>query len=151
MNTGSANVYRTITGAADKVLKQPDGVEEQGCETVHTKLDLLWARLAVHIRAEHLHLFPAVTNRFTEVESVVESINWHAQIAISSCVNSRVRLVIFVNFYAAGECEGRGQIDCCSRRGSREVENRLVNHNEVEENQIYRWAGTILTEPEQLD
>ena len=25
-------------------------------------LDLFWARLAMHIRAEHLHLFPAVLN-----------------------------------------------------------------------------------------
>ena len=25
-------------------------------------IDLFWARLAVHIRAEHLHLFPAITN-----------------------------------------------------------------------------------------
>ena len=31
-----------------------------------------------------------------------------------------------------------------------EVEKRLANHNEVEENQIYRWASTILTEPEQI-
>src|SRR6185503_20242481 len=28
----------------------------------HAWLDLFWARLAVHIRAEHLHLFPAVIN-----------------------------------------------------------------------------------------
>ena len=29
-------------------------------DTVIERLDLFWARLAVHIRAEHLHLFPAV-------------------------------------------------------------------------------------------
>ena len=35
------------------------------------KVDLLWARLAVHIRAEHLRLFPAVpaTRRY---EAIVE-------------------------------------------------------------------------------
>ncbi|MFL6335863.1 MAG: hypothetical protein ACJ754_21345 [Pyrinomonadaceae bacterium] len=27
---------------------------------VFSKLDYLWARLAIHIRAEHLHLFPAL-------------------------------------------------------------------------------------------
>src|SRR5215471_9807572 len=31
-------------------------------ENTRTKLDLFWARLAVHIRAEHLHLFPVVLN-----------------------------------------------------------------------------------------
>ena len=29
-------------------------------------LDLAWARLAVHIRAEHLYLFPAVLNALAE-------------------------------------------------------------------------------------
>ena len=29
-------------------------------------LDLAWARLAVHIRAKHLHLFPAVFNTLAE-------------------------------------------------------------------------------------
>ena len=30
------------------------------CAEVFQRLDLFWARLAMHIRAEHLHLFPAV-------------------------------------------------------------------------------------------
>ena len=32
-----------------------------------------------------------------------------------------------------------------------EVEKRLANHNRIEEDQIYQWASTILTEREQLD
>jgi hypothetical protein len=32
-----------------------------------------------------------------------------------------------------------------------EIEKRLANHNQIEENQIYRWASTILTEAEQVD
>jgi hypothetical protein len=31
-----------------------------GARVVFEKLDYLWARLAVHIRAEHLHLFPTL-------------------------------------------------------------------------------------------
>ena len=38
------------------------------------KLDLLWARLGVHIRAEHLHLFPAVITRLDEAQSVVDGL-----------------------------------------------------------------------------
>src|SRR6185369_10665853 len=30
-------------------------------EQTHSTLDLFWARLAMHIRAEHLHLFPAIS------------------------------------------------------------------------------------------
>ena len=33
----------------------------------------------------------------------------------------------------------------------REVEERLAAHNEIEENQIYRWSSTILNEAEQLE
>jgi hemerythrin superfamily protein len=32
-----------------------------------------------------------------------------------------------------------------------EVEKRLAIHNETEENQVYRWVSTILTEPEQIE
>ncbi|HEY3581222.1 MAG TPA: hypothetical protein VGK82_11785, partial [Pyrinomonadaceae bacterium] len=32
-----------------------------------------------------------------------------------------------------------------------EIEKRLATHNEIEENQIYQWSSTILTEPEQLE
>src|ERR1044072_7340629 len=37
-----------------------DAFEGGEAEEVLAKLDYLWARLAVHIRAEHLHLFPAL-------------------------------------------------------------------------------------------
>src|SRR5215211_942934 len=36
-------------------------------KTAYAKLDLFWARLAVHIRAEHLHLFPAVIQHCGDV------------------------------------------------------------------------------------
>ena len=32
----------------------------------------------------------------------------------------------------------------------REIEKRLTTHNEIEENQIYHWSSTVLTEREQL-
>jgi len=33
----------------------------------------------------------------------------------------------------------------------REVEERLATHNDIEEDQIYRWSSTILTESEQFE
>jgi hemerythrin superfamily protein len=33
----------------------------------------------------------------------------------------------------------------------REIEKRLAHHNEIEEDQIYRWASIILTQPEQSE
>src|SRR5262245_25232490 len=47
--------------AIDGVLTElKTALESNDVENSHTKLDLFWARLAVHIRAEHLHLFPTV-------------------------------------------------------------------------------------------
>ena len=31
----------------------------------NASLDLFWARLAIHIRAEHLHVFPALVDAFS--------------------------------------------------------------------------------------
>src|SRR4026209_3045759 len=48
----------------DNLLKQlQQALADSDLEASHAKLDLFWARLAVHIRAEHLHLFPTVLGR----------------------------------------------------------------------------------------
>src|SRR5215813_13136150 len=64
--------------AVSEVLKQLlTALDKKDVQTSYSKLDLLWARLAVHIRAEHLHLFPAVTNRWpdlSEAQAIVEGL-----------------------------------------------------------------------------
>ena len=53
--------------AVGEVLEQLlTALDNKDVDSTHSKLDLLWARLAVHIRAEHLHLFPAVTERLAK-------------------------------------------------------------------------------------
>jgi len=44
------------------MLRRSCAITTNDVAASHASLDLLWARLAVHIRAEHLHLFPAVIN-----------------------------------------------------------------------------------------
>ncbi len=47
--------------ALDLVLNSlPAALDEGDSATAFARLDLFWARLAMHIRAEHLHLFPAI-------------------------------------------------------------------------------------------
>ena len=47
--------------ALDKLLKVLLAALDKGeTSTTLARLDLFWARLAMHIRAEHLHLFPAI-------------------------------------------------------------------------------------------
>jgi hypothetical protein len=45
--------------ALDRLLKQLQATLNNGdVNACYASLDLFWAKLAVHIRAEHLHLFP---------------------------------------------------------------------------------------------
>src|SRR5262245_11493342 len=61
--------------AVSEVLEQLlTALDNKDVQTSHAKLDLLWARLAVHIRAEHLHLFPTVISRLSEAQAIVEEL-----------------------------------------------------------------------------
>ena len=126
----------------NEVLKQLlTALQNNDVESSYTKLDLLWARLAVHIRAEHLHLFPALIDRLPKAQSVIEQLRADHDFFM-------VELARAVNTLreAPTPLELNSVLDVVQ-----EVEKRLANHNEIEENQVYRWATTILTEPEQID
>jgi hypothetical protein len=121
---------------------------------VFSKLDYLWARLAVHIRAEHLHLFPALLaaserRRNEEVDDVpatgevrqaVErlrgdhdffmrelagAVNAARELAAQDVLPDRERLL---------QIRGRAAA----------VAERLVEHNRVEEQQVYLWPDALL-------
>src|SRR5215213_6805553 len=44
-------------------------LEVKDIERSYASLDLFWARLAMHIRAEHLHLFPAISDAVVETRN----------------------------------------------------------------------------------
>jgi hypothetical protein len=130
--------------AVSEVLKQLlTALHNKDVEVSYFKLDLLWARLAVHIRAEHLHLFPTLMSRLPEAESIVEKLRADHDFFMRELA----RAISFLReLPASDEAKLTAVGDIV-----REVEKRLATHNEIEENQIYRWAGTILTQPEQTD
>ena len=143
--------------AIDEVLKELKAALEAGnVETSHAKLDLFWARLAVHIRAEHLHLFPAIVTGVQEKTSDHASgpLLCEAMAAVDQLRNDH-------NFFMH---ELTDAIKAIRKLGKvsdkridleglntvqnivREIERRLVSHNQLEEQQVYRWAGVVLTE-----
>lgn len=126
--------------AVSEVLKQLlTALDNKDVETSYARLDLLWARLAVHIRAEHLHLFPAVTARAPRLsEAIVENLRDDHDFFMRELAQA-IRTLREANDLAA------------VTDTVREIEKRLATHNEIEETQIYRWSSTILTEPEQLE
>ena len=125
-----------------EVLKQLlTALDNNDVETSYSKLDLLWARLAVHIRAEHLHLFPAVTTHVSEAQAIVENLRADHDFFMRELARA---IGIFR--------ERSGQADFAAVRDAvRDVEKRLITHNEIEEDQIYAQASIILTEPEQSE
>lgn len=131
--------------AVSEVLKQLlTALDNKDLDTSYSKLDLLWARLAVHIRAEHLHLFPAMTSRLSEAHAIVETLRADHDFFMRELAQAIGRL---------RESHKTGDEAKWDAVGDtvREVEKRLATHNEIEEDQIYRWSSTILTEPEQLE
>ena len=146
--------HRTV----DQVLKQLlAALHNKDVTTSYSKLDLLWARLAVHIRAEHLHLFPAVLNRLSssdetpdvsEAKSVVENLREDHDFFMRELARAVGALRELPKPIDSEEDEAR--LDSILNVVL-EVEKKLANHNRIEENQIYQWASTILTESEQLE
>lgn len=146
--------------AVDKVLKElQTALRNSDLEMAHAKLDLFWARLAVHIRAEHLHLFPRVLSSFEnasvnhtsapsvdEVQSVVAQLRqdhdfFMHQLALAVAV-VRELLTLPPQFTDAEGLNNLMKIILA-------VEERLVRHNELEETQIYNWTTILLNSEEQ--
>lgn len=135
--------------AVSEVLEQLlTALENKDVQTSHSRLDLLWARLAVHIRAEHLHLFPAVTDRLSEAQAIVKILRADHDFFMHELARAIGVLRELPHTTVTADSETK----LAAVAGAvREVEERLAAHNEIEENQIYRWSGTILNESEQLE
>jgi hemerythrin superfamily protein len=130
--------------AVGDVLKQLlTALDNYDVKTSYSKLDLLWARLAVHIRAEHLHLFPAVTSRLPEAQVIVEDL----RIDHDFFMRELARAIGILRELSSDAASHEAKLKTVGQ-AVREVEKRLVTHNEIEEDQIYGSASIILTESE---
>ena len=123
---------------------------EQGEKSkAFARLDLLWARLAVHIRAEHLCLFPSIleadfTNRsdgpqYEEVQSAIDQLRLDHEFFMRE-------LGATVNIMRQENASDQFQE---VRRSVVVIQSRLTNHNQLEENHVYKWVTVLLDEAEQ--
>lgn len=133
--------------AVGEVLKQLlAALENKDVPASYKTLDLFWARLAVHIRAEHLHLFPAIASKYSEAESVIENLRDDHDFFMRELAQA---IAVLRELPPAPDTSAASLTSLLE--SVRRVEKRLAAHNELEENKIYHLAGTILTEPEQLE
>ncbi len=121
-------------------------------------LDLFWARLAVHIRAENVRLFPAILvarsevfggalPSLKEVQSSIQQLSVDHNFFMDELSKAVRRLRQLVNGEVYDQLRLvtelnriRDQVDA--------VSTRLKVHNELEEEQVYEWPALMLSASE---
>jgi hypothetical protein len=122
------------------------------------RLDLLWARLAIHIRAEHLSLFPAILGApqalltgsggaplLEEAQSAIGILHSDHDFfmhELAKAINLMRALKTTSDVDAIGESLRE------VRRIVLSLKTRLSAHNHLEENQVYGWIDVLLDEAE---
>lgn len=124
-------------------------------------LDLLWARLALHIRAEHLCLFPSLLGAlgkssnvspidapsFEQVQEVVERLrddHDFFMVELAKAVNAAREL-----FVPGTDPSADQFLEIKSRVLA--VSDRLIEHNKLEEQQVYLWPKILLSPTERAE
>jgi len=121
------------------------------------KLDLFWARLAMHIRAEHLHLFPTLLHVLESLGGTKEAASRAPSLETAQNTIARLRddHDFFMSEVAAAIKQLRQLCERTHQDKSSLVENvrekivavseRLKVHNEVEESDVYPLVKVLLT------
>jgi hypothetical protein len=139
----------------DSVLYELFAAFEKGdAAEVFQKLDYFWARLAMHIRAEHLHLFPSILEAVqAEGQNTANDLNVSA-VFVRDTIG---QLKIDHNFFMRELGEAVKQMPAMSEDDWRDaggklkdlraridlIRDRLEHHNELEEIYVYSWAEKL--------
>jgi iron-sulfur cluster repair protein YtfE (RIC family) len=124
------------------------------------RLDLLWAQLAVHIRAEHLCVFPSILNaprenftgrdgdaEYQEAQSAINQLRLDHEFFMSE-LGAAVNTIR--NRETPSEHEAISKQLQDVRRSIVKIQSRLDQHNQLEENHVYKWVNVLLSDAERL-
>jgi hypothetical protein len=126
---------------------------------IYLGLDLFWARLAVHIRAEHLHLFPTILRAVSgqvdaphkpslaETESMIGTLCDDHNFFLHEL--SRAIKTMRILSAATDRHEHTSQKLEKVEASMLALAERLKIHNKLEEEGIHLWAKELLNEAEQ--
>jgi iron-sulfur cluster repair protein YtfE (RIC family) len=154
MNNSVESLLEDDHASLGELLNELDGeLSKPNSYRAFELLDCFWARLAVHIRAENLALFPALTNipaaSFTGTDGLPTS-------AQAQDILARLRsdhdffmkelaLVMKAARKLANEAANLEKVEELRRRLAA-IKERLENHNRVEEHQVYGWPLLVFDE-----
>ena len=117
-------------------------------------LDLFWARLAVHIRAENLQLFPAIANAaaslFTGKGNMPTSEEAHSILLQLRSdhdffMKQLAQIIKAARELAGQKAASRGEIKEL-RQQVTGIRKRLATHNLMEEGLVYTWPSLLFDE-----
>lgn len=133
-------------------------LEAELAKTSHARafelLDLFWARLAVHIRAENLHLFPALANAapslFTSKGSLPTSEEAKTLLARLRLdheffMKELALMIKGMRETAVGQAVNLEDSQELRRRLTN-IKNHMETHNRLEEQQVYTWPSLLFDE-----
>lgn len=147
---------------SELLIELQSTLQRQEAARAFELLDLFWARLAVHIRAENLCLFPAILNAprelfgtnggapsFEEVKAAVEIVKSDHNFFMDELSRAvKTFREIMAKYETSHSVDAqlatiRERVDAVSLR--------LESHNALEEDQVYKWPDLILTASELQD
>lgn len=105
-------------------------------------VDMFWARLAMHIRAEHLHLFPVIENAaklsnnivaVDDAKTKIESLHEDHDLFMRN-------LVYAIKHLRTNSDDLEPVMEILT-----EIRERLCEHNRTEESEVYLWAKDLLS------
>jgi iron-sulfur cluster repair protein YtfE (RIC family) len=126
-------------------------------ELSYRNLDRFWARLAVHIRAEHICLFPTLlqaSERSTRtggsppretIREIITRLRADHDFFMSELAGAMKQL----RELHRGDRQDSAPILAKVQEQMSRLRGRLEAHNELEESQVYHWASALLDDLEQ--
>ena len=134
-------------------------LDQRDSPAAFARLDLFWARLAMHIRAEHVHLFPAILRaldggngkRVDETTTLPEAREAIAQLRSDHDFFMH-ELADAIKIMRDCRTDGGGDSTIAIESVSQmiaTVRDRLEVHNKLEEDIVYRWPARLLETVEQ--
>lgn len=150
-----ANDHVELDGLLHALLETLD---EGDREAGFARLDLFWARLAMHIRAEHLHLFPAILDASDsgrlkgsapssiEAREAIDKLRDDHDFFMEELAGAVKTMRELLAEASSRSSEGRF-VEV--RRVVLSLKERLESHNRLEEETVYPLTALILEAAEQ--
>ena len=156
MNNPVESLLEEDHASLGQLLIQLDAeLRKQNIAQAFELLDLFWARLAVHIRAENLHLFPALAAApaalFTGkgvLPTFEEALNLLLLLRSDHdfFMKELARVKRVAREISAGQSEAEREEVEELRQRLTVIRQRLETHNRLEEEQAYVWPSLLFDE-----